>query len=67
MKLVLYGNPTTKKNSQEIKINWSTGKRYISQSDRYLVYERDCLWQIGAKYKQNIDYPISLKLSLIHI
>lgn len=61
LKLTLIGNPATKKNSQEIKVNWSTGKRYISQSDRYLAYERDCLWQIGAKYKQNIDYPITLK------
>lgn len=61
LKLTLIGNPATKKNSQAIKVNWSTGKRYISQSDRYLAYERDCLWQIGAKYKQNIDYPITLK------
>lgn len=61
LKFTLIGNPATKKNSQDIKVNWSTGKRYIAQSDRYLAYERDCLWQIGAKYKQNIDYPISLK------
>lgn len=61
LKLTLIGNPATKKNSQEIKINWASGKRYISQSDRYLAYERDCLWQIGGKYKQNIDYPINLK------
>ena len=26
-----------------------------------MAYERDCLWQIGAKYKKNIDYPITLK------
>ena len=61
LKFTLIGNPATKKNSQAIKVNWSTGKRYISQSDRYLAYERDCLWQIGAKYKKNIDYPITLK------
>ncbi|WP_394271610.1 RusA family crossover junction endodeoxyribonuclease [Anaerococcus nagyae] len=61
LKLTLIGNPATKKNSQAIKVNWASGKRYISQSDRYLAYERDCLWQIGAKYKQNIDYPINLK------
>lgn len=61
LKLTLVGNPATKKNSQDIRVNRSTGKRSISQSNRYLAYESDCLWQIGAKYKQNIDYPINLK------
>ena len=65
MKLVLYGNPATKKNSQDIKVNWATGKRYISQSDRYLAYERDCLWQIGAKYKHNIDYLLVLSVYIL--
>ena len=61
MKLVLYGNPATKKNSMQIFKNHKTGQRYLSQSDRYKVYAEDCGRQITGKYKKAIDYPINLK------
>ena len=61
MNLVLYGDPAIKKNSQEIRINWRTGKRFISQSEKYKRYERDCLMQITGAYKKCIDSPINLK------
>lgn len=61
MKLILYGNPATKKNNMQIFKNHKTGQRYLSQSDRYKDYARDCGRQITGKYKKNIDYPINLK------
>lgn len=42
--LVMKGNPITKKNHQQIRRNWSTGKPFIAQSDAYQQYERDCGW-----------------------
>ena len=61
MKLVLYGNPATKKNSMQIFKNSRTGQRYLSQSKRYKDYARDCGRQITGKYRLNVDYPINLK------
>lgn len=61
MKLVLYGNPATKKNSMQIFKNPRTGQPFLTQSKRYKDYARDCGRQITGKYKKNIDYPINLK------
>lgn len=61
MKLVLYGNPATKKNSMQIFKNSWTGQPFLTQSKRYKDYARDCGRQITGKYKKKIDYPINLK------
>lgn len=61
MKLVLYGNPATKKNSMQIFKNPRTGQPFLTQSKRYKDYARDCGRQITGKYKKKIDYPINLK------
>ena len=61
MKLVLYGNPATKKNSMQIFKNSRTGQPFLTQSKRYKDYSRDCGRQITGKYKKKIDYPINLK------
>lgn len=61
MKLVIYGNPATKKNSMQIFKNPRTGQPFLTQSKRYKDYARDCGKQITGKYKKNIDYPINLK------
>lgn len=61
MKLVLYGNPATKKNSMQIFKNSRTGQPFLTQSKRYKDYARDCGKQITGKYKKKIDYPINLK------
>ena len=61
MKLVLYGNPATKKNSMQIFKNSRTGQSFLTQSKRYKDYARDCGRQITGKYKKKIDYPINLK------
>lgn len=59
--LTLYGNPATKKNSMQIYKNRKTGQSFLSQSERYKEYARDCGRQITGKYKKGIDYPINLK------
>nr|DAT41034.1 MAG TPA: Endodeoxyribonuclease RusA [Caudoviricetes sp.] len=61
MKMVIYGNPATKKNSMQIYKNSRTGRPFLTQSERYKDYARDCAMQITGKYKQAIDYPINLK------
>lgn len=61
MKLVLYGNPATKKNSMQIFKNSRTGQPFLTQSKRYKDYARDCGKQITSKYQLKVDYPINLK------
>lgn len=50
----------SKKNSQQIFRNRKTGKPYISQSDLYKEFEKNCGYFLN-RYKTNIDYPINLK------
>lgn len=50
----------TKKNSQQIRKKWSTGGRYIAQSDQYTQYEQDALWYI-PRHHETIDYPVTVK------
>jgi len=53
-------NPTTKKNNQKIKYNNRTGTPYISQGDRYKVYEEEAGFFLKTP-KKPIDYPVNLK------
>lgn len=51
----------SKKNSQQILKNRKTGKYFISQSEAYKNFERECGYFL-LKYKNsNISYPINLK------
>lgn len=51
----------SKKNSQQILKNRKTGKYFISQSEIYKNFERECGYFL-LKYKNsNISYPINLK------
>lgn len=61
MKITLYGNPATKKNSMQIFRHRTTGKPFVSQSERYKQYERDCLRQITGKYKKNLKGTYNMK------
>lgn len=54
----------SKKNSQQILRNKKTGKRFISQSELYKQFERDCKIFL-MKYRYKIDYPINLKCTFI--
>lgn len=50
----------SKKNSQQILYNSRTRKPFISQSDLYKQFEKECGYYL-SKYRLNIDYPINLK------
>lgn len=52
--------PISKKNSQQIKLNRKTGKRFISPSEQYEQYEKAALWFI-PRPSQAIDYPVNVK------
>lgn len=50
--------PITKKNHQQIRKNFKTGKPYITQSDAYKQYEEDAGWFLrGGK---NIQIPVNI-------
>lgn len=53
--------PITKKNSQRILINRSTGKPFIAPSRQYKQYEAEAVWYLRPAPKQPIDYPVNLK------
>lgn len=59
--LTLWGTPRTKKNSQSIRCNPRTGRRFISPSEAYRAYEADCLRQIPGKARQRIDLPVNVR------
>ena len=51
----------SKKNSQQIFKNKKTGKYFISQSEIYKKFERECGYSL-LKYKDsNITYPVNIK------
>lgn len=47
--LVLSGVPMTKKNHQDIKKNVNTGKRFITQNDKYRTWEEAASWKLAAQ------------------
>lgn len=61
LSLTLWGPPRTKKNSQLIRCNHRTGRRFISPSEAYRAYEADCLRQIPGKARQRIDLPVNVR------
>lgn len=64
MHLILYGIPRGKKNSQQIWFNKKTGKRFITQSDNYKQWEKDCLTQIKSKDKKNIAHLVNVGVKI---
>lgn len=59
LKIILRGQPITKKNSQQIV---KAGNRsMVIPSKQYRQYEKDCLWQIPPKAKQRIDFPVNVQ------
>ena len=53
-------NPKTKKNSQQIVVNRSTGRAMIVQSKEYKQYEKDAGFFL-PKLKEPIDKPVNVK------
>lgn len=59
MKLIIYGNPVTKKNSMKIvKFGNRPG---LIQSDKYRQYESDFITQVSHKDKQCLSGPLNVK------
>lgn len=51
--------PISKKNSQRIMVNKTTGKPFIMPSERYKQYERDAAWFIPKG--KHINAPVNIK------
>ena len=64
MRIIIPLLTVPKKNSQQIFINSKTHRPFIRQSDRYIMFEKQCGYFLG-KYKNNIDYPVNLKAIFI--
>lgn len=60
MKFTIKLPPVSKKNSQQILINKSTGKPFIMPSKKYKEYEKEAGWFI-PKIKEPICYPVNVK------
>lgn len=62
MKLTIYGNPVTKKNSQRILYKFTKFGRktpFIAPSKAYVDYETDCLRQIKRPHS-----PVSVRVNV---
>lgn len=59
LKITIELPPITKKNSQRILVNKSTGKPFIMPSEQYKQYEKDAQWFI--RERPRIDYPVNVK------
>ena len=59
MKIILRGQPITKKNSQQIIR--AGNRNMVIPSPQYRAYEKECLWQIPPKTKQRIDMPVNVQ------
>ena len=60
-KFTIYGNPITKKNSNQIVQNRATGRWFIAPSAQYKKYCRESLKQLSTwvgRPKEPIDYPV---------
>ena len=58
-RIVLTGDPRTKKNSQRICV-LPNGSRFIKPSAQYERYETRCLWQLKGK-RWGIDRPVNVR------
>ena len=59
MKFTINLPPVSKKNSQQILLNKSTGKPFIMPSKKYKEYEKQAGWFIPKNI--HIDYPVNVK------
>lgn len=58
-RIVLNGDPRTKKNSQRIVVA-PNGSRFIKPSAQYEQYEKACLWQLKGK-RWGLQGPLNVK------
>lgn len=63
-RIIIPGEPKTKKNSPRILKNHRTGKSFVAPSMDYVRYENQCLWilrQCEGRPADPIGYPVNLK------
>ena len=63
-RIILWGDPRSKKNSQRvISVKGQGGRSYtkLLPSKAYEDYEKDCLRQITGDKRLNIDHPVNMK------
>ena len=58
MKLTLYGDPRTKKNSARI-LKGHSGGRFVAPSKAFVDYQESCLWQIKRPHS-----PVSARVNV---
>ncbi len=61
LKLCITYPPVTKKNHQQIRKNFKTGKPFIAQSDQYRQYENAALWLLRNKVQKPITTPVEVR------
>lgn len=58
MKIILYGDPRTKKNSARI-LKAHANRRIVAPSEAFMQYQEKCLWQIKRPYN-----PITARVNV---
>ena len=53
--------PVTKKNSQQICVNRTTGRPFVSQSKQYKAYEEQARYFLIPRPPEPIDYPVTVR------
>lgn len=61
IKIVIPGNPRTKKNSQRILTNKKTGRSFIAPSTAFQKYEKAARATIPQSVRKAIDYRVTVK------
>ena len=61
IKIILEGNPATKKNSMQVGHNKYTGRTFLTQNRRYKEYEKQCLMQIRKLEIEEINEPVNVR------
>lgn len=59
IKITLYGDPRSKKNSQRIVL--AGKRRAVIPSAQYSQYEKDCLKQIPPEARKRLNKPVNLR------
>lgn len=62
MKLIIFGNPVTKKNSQQILVNRATGRPFVSPSPQYKKYAKEAGWQLLEQTAGFTDFDIPISI-----
>ena len=60
MRIVIEGQPISKKNSQRILMNKKTGRPFVMPSEQFLKYEKEALKQMATQHPEYADYVLPI-------